>query len=80
MADFATQRTTGAGNIDDPPILLDDLLQSRLRQFTEFLEQEDANLTYNYKEGVRKMLDRGEVRLIVNLDDLRDYDRSYADG
>lgn len=26
------------------------------------------------------MLDLEDVRLIVNLDDLRDYDRSYADG
>lgn len=26
------------------------------------------------------MLDIEQVRLIVNLDDLRDYDRSYADG
>ena len=26
------------------------------------------------------MLDVEQVRLIVNLDDLRDYDRTYADG
>jgi DNA replication licensing factor MCM3 len=26
------------------------------------------------------MLDMEEVRLIVNLDDLRDYNRAYADG
>jgi len=26
------------------------------------------------------MLDIEQVRLIVNLDDLRDYDRAYADG
>jgi len=26
------------------------------------------------------MLDNEQVRLIVNLDDLRDYDRAYADG
>lgn len=26
------------------------------------------------------MLDLEQQRLIVNLDDLRDYDRSYADG
>ena len=26
------------------------------------------------------MLDNEQVRLIVNVDDLRDYDRSYADG
>jgi hypothetical protein len=26
------------------------------------------------------MLDNEQVRLIVNIDDLRDYDRAYADG
>jgi DNA replication licensing factor MCM3 len=26
------------------------------------------------------MLDNEQVRLIVNVDDLRDYDRTYADG
>jgi DNA replication licensing factor MCM3 len=26
------------------------------------------------------MLDNEQVRLIVNLDDLRDYEREYADG
>ena len=36
--------------------------------------------TYNYREGIKRMLDNEQVRLIVNLDDLRDYDRVYADG
>lgn len=35
---------------------------------------------YNYHAAVKQMLDREEQRLIVNLDDLRDYDRSFADG
>jgi DNA replication licensing factor MCM3 len=42
------------------------------------LVQTQAN--YNYREAIRRMLDIEQVRLIVNLDDLRDYDRSYADG
>lgn len=40
--------------------------------------QTQAN--YNYRESIRQMLDLEQNRLIVNLDDLRDYDRSYADG
>jgi hypothetical protein len=40
--------------------------------------QTQAN--YNYRESIRRMLDNEQVRLIINLDDLRDYDRSYADG
>lgn len=40
--------------------------------------QNQAN--YNYREQVKRMLDMEQQRLIVNLDDLRDYDRSYADG
>ena len=40
--------------------------------------QTQAN--YNYREAIKRMLDMEQVRLIVNLDDLRDYDRSYADG
>lgn len=33
-----------------------------------------------YKPAVRKMCDAYERRLIVNLDDLRDYDREFCDG
>lgn len=40
--------------------------------------QTQAN--YNYRESIKRMLDNEQVRLIVNLDDLRDYDRSHADG
>lgn len=35
---------------------------------------------FNYKQEIRKMLQATERRLIVNLDDLRDYNRSLADG
>jgi DNA replication licensing factor MCM3 len=46
--------------------------------FTEFLE--DENTSHNYRDQVLRMLRLEEVRLIVNLDDLRDYNRDYADG
>ncbi|ORY32621.1 MCM2/3/5 family-domain-containing protein [Naematelia encephala] len=71
MAEFSTQ--------DAAPILADDLMRDRARQFVEFLDDE-TQTNYNYREAIRRMLDIEQVRLIVNLDDLRDYDRTYADG
>lgn len=38
------------------------------------------NANHNYRDQVLRMLRLEEVRLIVNLDDLRDYNRDYADG
>jgi DNA replication licensing factor MCM3 len=35
---------------------------------------------YNYRHATKTMLDNNQNRLIVNLDDLRDYDRTMADG
>lgn len=34
----------------------------------------------NYKEAIKRMLKAGEYRLIVNLDDVRSYDREFCDG
>lgn len=34
----------------------------------------------NYRDQVKRMLSRSERRLIVNVDDLRDYNRAYCDG
>ncbi|KAI5449835.1 MCM DNA helicase complex subunit [Naganishia albida] len=65
---------------DAIPALADDLLKDRIRQFLEFLDDESPRHDYNYRDAVKRMLDRDENRLIVNIDDLRDYDRSYADG
>lgn len=38
------------------------------------------NPLFNYSDAIRTMLRKEEVRIIVNLDDLRDYNRDYADG
>ncbi|OCF31031.1 minichromosome maintenance protein 3 [Kwoniella heveanensis BCC8398] len=64
---------------DVAPVLADDLMRDRARQFVEFLD-DDTQANYNYRESIKRMLDLEQVRLIVNLDDLRDYDRTYADG
>ncbi|WVW83594.1 hypothetical protein I302_105615 [Kwoniella bestiolae CBS 10118] len=61
------------------PVLADDLMRDRARQFVEFLD-DDTQANYNYRESIKRMLDLEQVRLIVNLDDLRDYERTYADG
>ena len=62
----------------DDPIAQDDLMQDRARVFEEFLDAE-TNL-YNYRDDIARMLRNDERRLIVNIDDLRDYKRDFADG
>ncbi|BGP39784.1 MCM DNA helicase complex subunit [Rhodotorula kratochvilovae] len=69
----------------DLPVLQDDQLQSRTRRFTEFLDLDPGSaqarrMSTPYKTAVRKMCEARERRLIVNLDDLRDYDREFCDG
>lgn len=56
----------------------DALMRDRARIFEEFLTAE--NDLYNYKDDIHRMLREDETRLIVNIDDLRDYNRESADG
>lgn len=58
---------------DNGPVLPDEQLLSRTRAFSEFLES-------SYKDDIARLLRLDETRLIVNIDDLRDYNREYADG
>ncbi|EEB99689.1 hypothetical protein MPER_00585, partial [Moniliophthora perniciosa FA553] len=51
---------------------------NRTRRFEEFLNSESE--LYNYKDDIARMLRMDQNRLIVNIDDLRDYDRELADG
>lgn len=46
--------------------------------FEEFLDAPTDH--YNYKNKIARMLREDETRLIVNIDDLRDYKRELADG
>jgi DNA replication licensing factor MCM3 len=48
--------------------------------FVKERANEQTKPDYNYRESIKRMLDIEQVRLIVNLDHLRDYDRSFADG
>ncbi|KAK7041922.1 MCM DNA helicase complex subunit [Paramarasmius palmivorus] len=61
---------------DDVP--QDERLRDRTRRFEEFLNSESD--LYNYKDDIARMLRTDQNRLIVNIDDLRDYDRELADG
>ncbi|KAF8591985.1 putative MCM3-subunit of pre-replication complex [Ramaria rubella] len=59
--------------LDNDPVLHDEQLQTRTRVFSEFLES-------IYKDDIARLLRLDETRLIVNVDDLRGYNREYADG
>ena len=71
--------TQPASEVDfEVPLLQDDLLKDRARVFYEFLE--DTSNTVNYHDGVLRMLRMDARRLIVNIDDLRSYNREFATG
>ncbi|KAG6331169.1 hypothetical protein ID866_7918 [Astraeus odoratus] len=62
----------------DEPIPQDDLMRDRTRIFEEFLSSESP--IYNYRDDIARILRTEQTRLIVNIDDLRDYNREFADG
>lgn len=62
----------------DEPVPQDDLLRDRTRIFEEFLISDSP--IYNYRDDIARMLRTDQTRLIVNIDDLRDYNRDFADG
>ena len=64
--------------LDDEPVLQDELKRERVRIFEDFLSMNSEH--FHYKDGVSKMLRQDETRLVINLDDLRDFNREYADG
>ncbi|RPD58347.1 ATP dependent DNA helicase [Lentinus tigrinus ALCF2SS1-6] len=62
----------------DDPITQDDLMQDRSHVFEEFLDA--STPAFSYGEDIKTMLNKDERRLIINIDDLRDYKRDFADG
>ncbi|KAF8202956.1 MCM2/3/5 family-domain-containing protein [Pholiota molesta] len=48
------------------------------RVFENFLESDSP--IYNYKEEIHRLLRTDQTRLLVNIDDLRDFNREYANG
>ncbi|KAG4305372.1 hypothetical protein PORY_000928 [Pneumocystis oryctolagi] len=63
------------------PVLPDQLFNDRVRIWQEYLDYvpNDPNVV-NYHEAINRMLYLGERRLIVNIDDVRSYNRDLADG
>lgn len=66
------------------PIFPADVLRDRTRRFQEFLD-DTSKRTFNHDYGhdIEELMAKGESRLIVNLDDVRDYNaesRELADG
>jgi DNA replication licensing factor MCM3 len=57
-------------------ILPDDLQQDRIRVASEFL---DADLT-KHSDAIRKLLRNDERRLVVNIDEVRGFNRDFATG
>jgi DNA replication licensing factor MCM3 len=63
----------------DEPVAQDDQMRDRTRVFEEFLDVQDSSL-YNYHDDILRMIRTEQTRLIVNIDDLRDYNREFSDG
>ncbi|KAG6817636.1 hypothetical protein H0H87_006264 [Tephrocybe sp. NHM501043] len=62
----------------DESVPQDDQMRDRSRILEEFLESDSP--IYNYKDDIHRMLRNDQTRLIVNIDDLRDYNREFSDG
>ncbi|KAK9476150.1 MCM2/3/5 family-domain-containing protein [Lipomyces japonicus] len=58
--------------------LADALMQDRAHMFMEFIDSE--NTPTNYRDHIRLMLARNERRLVVNLDEIREFDREFWEG
>ncbi len=53
----------------------DALYADRVRRFQEFLTEYECET--NYVENIKMMLQKGERRLTVILDEVREFDRQY---
>lgn len=62
------------------PNLLDDVMRDRARVLQEFLEDTSRPDSTDYIAEIDNMLRQEETRLIVNIDDLRDYNPEHAIG
>lgn len=55
----------------------DDFVEERKKLYIDFIA---SYAEYNYKDEILRLLRADEARLIINIDDLRDYNRELADG
>lgn len=73
---FPPTSPTMATTVIDEPVPQDDQMRDRTRQFEEFLTDEKSG----YNDDIARMLRTEQTRLIVNIDDLRDYNREFSEG
>ncbi|CUS10282.1 unnamed protein product [Tuber aestivum] len=59
--------------------ITDQVFKDRVRQFSEFLDPNDEDQR-SYTDAIKLMLNRGQRRLQVNLDEIRNHNRELADG
>lgn len=76
LKQFATNTLQKAKAMEEPLDAMDAVFGDRVRRFNEFLDSEETD----YRESIRQMLTRGEKRLCVSVDDLREFDRTLWDG
>lgn len=57
-------------------LLPDDLQQDRIRVAAEFLDAEDGK----HADAIRKLLRNDERRLVINIDEVRAFNREFATG
>ena len=63
----------------DRPRIGDVVQGDRIRMFSEFLDPHD-DAQKSYADEIKRMLARGERRLQVSLDEIRNHNRELADG
>jgi DNA replication licensing factor MCM3 len=59
--------------------IYDDVQNDRIRKFQEFLDPHDESQK-SYTDDIKLMLQKGERRLQVSLDEIRTHDRELSDG
>lgn len=65
-----------ATTVINEPVPRDDQMRDRTRQFEEFLTDDKSG----YNDDIARILRTEQTRLIVNIDDLRDYNREFSEG
>jgi DNA replication licensing factor MCM3 len=64
--------------MEGPMDAMDAIFGDRVRRFTEFLDNEEG--TTDYREVIREILTKGEKRVCVSIDEIREFDRTLWSG
>lgn len=64
--------------MDEVNETLDAVFGDRVRRFQEFLDSEEGPT--DYRDAIRNLLAKGEKRLTVSVDEVREFDRSSWEG